>query len=148
MVQRTDSSHTDFIQLVTLLDADLAVRDGEEHAFYHQFNGIDSLKHCMVFYDDNHAVGCGAFKQLDAETVEIKRMYTKPEVRGKGFATQLLQALENWARELQYKRCVLETGVRQPEAIALYSKNGYQKIANYGQYKGIANSLCFEKQLD
>ena len=74
-------------------------------------------------------------------------MYVLTTQRGKGIASQLLQTLETWAKELGNTRCVLETGIRQPEAIALYEKNGYRRIPNYGQYKGIKNSVCFEKLL-
>jgi GNAT superfamily N-acetyltransferase len=74
-------------------------------------------------------------------------MYTLPEVRGKGLATLVLNELELWAKELKYAKCVLETGKKQPEAIRLYEKNGYIIIPNYGQYAGIKNSLCFEKEL-
>ena len=80
--------------------------------------------------------------------MEIKRMYTSPEFRGKGAATRILRELENWAAELSCKKCILETGKRQPEAIRLYQRNGYLPIPNYGQYAGIENSVCFEKQLD
>jgi hypothetical protein len=55
--------------------------------------------------------------------------------------------LENWAGELSYAKCILETGKRQPEAIGLYKKNGYKLIPNYGQYAEAENSLCFEKEL-
>lgn len=79
--------------------------------------------------------------------MEVKRMFTMPEARGKGLASQILNELENWARELGYKTCVLETGIRQPEAIALYQKKGYEKTNNYGQYAGVANSVCFKKEL-
>ena len=79
--------------------------------------------------------------------MEVKRMYTLPEFRGQGYAAKILLELENWAKELGYKSCVLETGKRQPEAIQLYKKNGYRIIPNYGQYKGIKNSICFEKIL-
>ena len=74
-------------------------------------------------------------------------MYTLPESRGKGIATRILTELEIWASELSFKKCVLETGKRQPEAIVLYKKNSYKQIKNYGQYVGIENSLCFEKEL-
>ncbi|NQY05788.1 MAG: GNAT family N-acetyltransferase [Flavobacteriaceae bacterium] len=144
---RTDSSHEDFIQLVALLDADLAMRDGDEHEYYHQFNNIDVLKYTVVVYCDDHAIGCGAIKQFQTNSVEVKRMFTKPESRGKGIATQILLELEQWAKELGFQKSVLETGKRQPEAIALYTKNNYQIIPNYGQYIGIDNSLCFEKEL-
>ncbi len=144
---RTDSSDTDFIALVRLLDADLAERDGEEHAFYHQFNKIDHIKHVVVAYDDNTPVGCGAMKEYASDTMEIKRMYTLPTSRGKGIASHVLNALEAWAAELSYEMCVLETGKKQPEAIRLYQKSGYQIIPNYGQYAGVTNSVCFKKTI-
>ena len=144
---RTDSGHADFIALVKNLDADLAIRDGNDHAFYHQFNKIDKIKHVLVAYENDKPVGCGAIRALDSISMEVKRMYTLPEVRGKGIATKILAELENWAAELGYESCILETGKKQPEAIKLYLKNGYQQIPNYGQYIGIENSLCFEKRL-
>jgi putative acetyltransferase len=145
---RTDSDDPDFIQLVKKLDADLAIRDGADHTFYSQFNKIDKIKHAVVAYENNQPVGCGAMKEFMPDSMEMKRMYTAPEGRGRGIATAVLTALENWASELSYKSCVLETGKRQPEAINLYKKNGYKNIPNYGQYAGIENSVCFEKNLD
>ncbi|ASK31843.1 GNAT family N-acetyltransferase [Chryseobacterium sp. T16E-39] len=143
--KRVDSSNIDFQNLVQFLDADLAIRDGDDHAFYHQFNGIDMLKSCVVAYIDNRAVACGAIKPFSGDTVEIKRMYTNPEYRGQGLASKTLDELEAWAKESGYKKCILETGIMQPEAIALYEKKGYRKISNYGQYIGVENSVCFEK---
>lgn len=142
---RTDSENPAFLELVRALDADLAIRDGAEHAFYAQFNKVSMIKHCVVAFENDHAVGCGAIKKFDEESVEVKRMYTPPEHRGKGIAVQVLRELEKWAVELGYKRCVLETGKMQPEAIALYTKCGYKIIPNYGQYAGVENSVCFEK---
>ena len=144
---RTDSNNRDFIKLVKNLDADLAERDGNDHSFYHQFNKIDKIKHAVVAYEDNKPIGCGAIKGFDLQAMEIKRMYTLPEGRGKGIATKILSELEKWASELSYKKCILETGKRQPEAIQLYKKNRYKNISNYGQYKGIENSICFEKEM-
>ncbi|MEY8761319.1 GNAT family N-acetyltransferase [Chryseobacterium tongliaoense] len=144
-IKRIDSSDKDFQDLVKFLDTDLAVRDGEDHAFYHQFNAIDMLKNCVVAYQEDKAVACGAFKPFSEDTVEIKRMYTHPESRGKGLASKILNDLETWAREEGYTKCILETGIKQPEAIALYEKCGYGKISNYGQYIGVENSVCFEK---
>jgi GNAT superfamily N-acetyltransferase len=74
-------------------------------------------------------------------------MYTLPQHRGKNIATKVLAALEKWATDLGYQKCILETGKRQPEAIRLYQKNGYASIPNYGQYVGVENSVCFEKEL-
>ena len=144
---RTDSTHPDFISLVKLLDADLAHRDGKEHSFYAQYNKIDMIKHTVVAYEDEKPVGCGALKEFAPDTMEVKRMYTLPEYRGKGIAKKILAELERWADEMSYAKCILETGKRQPEAIALYTKNGYKPIPNYGQYAGVENSVCFEKAL-
>jgi len=146
-LRRTDSDHSDFIALVKLLDADLATRDGQDHAFYDQFNKITNIKHALVAYENQIPVGCGAIKEYDSESMEVKRMYVLPEYRGTGVASEILAALERWAFELSYERCVLETGKRQPEAISLYKKRHYKSIPNYGQYVGIENSLCFEKSL-
>jgi putative acetyltransferase len=144
---RTTSEHEDFVDLVRHLDADLAERDGKDHSFYAQFNKLDKIKHVVVAYDDDEPVGCGAIKEYTPDTMEIKRMYTAPESRGKGIASNILRELEKWASELSYERCILETGKKQPEAIRLYKKSGYTIIPNYGQYAGIENSLCFEKPL-
>ena len=142
---RTDSSNTDFIDLVKHLDIYLAEKDGSEHAFYAQYNKVDLIKHVIVAYENHLPIGCGAIKAFAPGTMEVKRIYTSPEGRKKGIATQVLTELENWATELGYEKCVLETGKRQPEAIALYLKSGYQIIPNYGQYAQMGNSVCFEK---
>lgn len=147
-LKRTDFEDPDFIALVKLLDADLAVRDGEEHAFYAQYNKIDKIKHVVLAYENGKPLGCGAIKEFEPSTMEVKRMYVLPEGRNKGIASQVLAELESWARELAYTRCILETGLKQPEAIGLYRKNGYQQIPNYGQYAGVENSVCFEKVLN
>ena len=144
---RTDSENPDFKRLVTLLDAELADRDVEEHSFYDKFISIEGLKYVVVLYEHHKPVGCGAIKPLDENTMEVKRMFTIPNYRGKGLATRVLSELEIWAEELGYTTCMLETGKRQPEAISLYVKNGYRPIANYGQYKEVENSVCFKKSL-
>lgn len=144
---RTNSEHPDFVALVRLLDADLAERDGADHAYYAQFNKIDMLKHAVVAYENEVPLGCGAIKEFETGSMEVKRMYTLPESRGKGIGTKILNELEQWASEMDYEKCVLETGKRQPEAIRLYEKNGYERIPNYGQYAGIENSVCFEKNV-
>ena len=146
-LNRTNGADPDFTALVELLDADLAVRDGDEHAFYAQFNKISNIQYAVVAYAQEQPVACGAFRVLEPGIAEIKRMYTLPEMRGQGIASVILSALEAWALELSFEKCVLETGLKQPEAIALYQKNGYVRIPNYGQYVGVENSVCFEKQL-
>lgn len=147
MIKRTNSSDIQFISLVKLLDADLKKRDGDDHSFFAQFNKIDSIKHVVVYYENNLPIACGAIKEYEPGTMEIKRMFVIPEFRGKGIATAVLIELELWANELGYHKCILETGIKQPEAISLYKKNAYQVIPNYGQYEGISNSICFTKGL-
>ena len=144
-LKKTNSQDIDFQELVQLLDQDLSIRDGDEHAFYAQFNTIQTLQHVVVLYQDNAAVACGAFKMYESDTVEIKRMYVRPEYRNKGLALQVLTALEMWAQAEGYTKCILETGLKQPEAIRLYEKAGYVPIPNYGQYAGVENSVCMQK---
>lgn len=144
---RTTSENADFRTLVQLLDQDLAARDGAEHGFYAQYNKIDLIRHVVVAYRDGAPVGCGAFKEFEPGTVEIKRMYVQPAHRQQGVAQAVLSELEKWAAELGYCTCVLETGKRQPEAIALYQRCGYALTPNYGQYVGIKNSVCMRKEL-
>jgi GNAT superfamily N-acetyltransferase len=144
---RVDSSHEDFKKLVLLLDEELAKRDGEEHAFYDQFNKIENINNVIVAYAGQQPVAAGAFKKFSPEAVEIKRMFVMPGFRRKGIAFQVLEQLENWAAGLGYSYCVLETGKKQPEAIALYKKSGYKVIPNYGQYKNVANSVCMRKEI-
>ena len=145
---RTDSDNTDFKSLVALLDQDLAVRDGEDHTFYAQFNKIDAIKAVIVAYHHENPVGCGAIKPFSATEAEVKRMFVHPDYRKKGIAAKVLNGLESWAAELGFASCVLETGKKQPEAISLYQKSGYQVTPNYGQYVGIDNSVCMIKPLN
>lgn len=146
-LERTDSDNKDFRYLVNFLDEDLAGRDGEDHSFYAQFNKVDLIKNVVVAYNDNIPVGCGAFKLYNGSIAEVKRMYVLPNYRNQGIAGKVLTELENWATELNYASCILETGKKQPEAIALYLKSGYTLIPNYGQYEGIENSVCMQKKL-
>lgn len=147
-LKRTTSADPDFVELIRLLDADLAQRDGADHAFYAQYNGIDAVKHAVVAYDENErAVGSGAIKEYAPGVTEVKRMFVRPTGRQRGTATEILAELENWARELSYKKCILETGTRYPEAIALYKKCGYRITPAYGQYIGVKTSVCFAKYL-
>ena len=147
MIIRTNSDNRDFIELVKLLDAELAIADGEDHVFYSQFNKIDKIRYVILAYENEKPVGCGAIKDYGENAMEIKRMFVSPARRNKGIASKILSELEIWASELSYNKCILETGKRQPDAIGLYKKNGYKQIPNYGQYTGVENSVCFEKEI-
>lgn len=99
---RTDSGNKDFIELVKQLDAYLAIVDGNEHSFYDQYNKIDKIKHAVVAYENSKPVACGAIKEFAPNAMEVKRMYTLPECRGKGIASKVLHELEKWAAEMNY----------------------------------------------
>lgn len=144
---RTDSTNNDFLAFVKLLDQDLSDRNGDQQSFYNQFNKVDLIKNVVVAYVNNTPVGCGAIKKYDDNCVEVKRMFVKVEYRGKGIAGKILKELEIWAAELKFSKCILETGKVQPEAIHLYQKFGYTITDNYGQYIGIDNSVCMNKEL-
>ncbi len=143
---RTTSNNSDFQKLVRELDADLEIRDGKDHSFYSQYNKIDNIKYAIVAYDNPTPIGCGAIKQYSHDTMEVKRMYVSPHSRGQGIASAILKELEHWTKTLNHHLCILETGKNNPEAIALYKKARYKIIPNYGQYKNVESSVCFEKR--
>ncbi|SDL73789.1 Acetyltransferase (GNAT) family protein [Salinimicrobium catena] len=146
-IKRSNSTDVDFQFLVSELDKDLAVRNGEANEFFAQYNKIDLIKNVIVAFIDDKPVGCGAMKEYDMETMEIKRMFVPIEMRGKGIAVEILDNLEKWAKEMNYSKCVLETGDKMLEAIRLYKKSNYKVIPNYGQYVNIETSVCFRKEI-
>jgi GNAT superfamily N-acetyltransferase len=146
-IQRLDSTHPDFQNLVQYLDATLAEHNGNEDDFFSQFNTIDTLKNCIVVYIDQVPAACGAFKAFSEDTVEIKRMYTDLKFRKRGLASAVVAELESWAKESGFKKAVLETSSGLHHAISVYEKNGFSRIPNYGPYIGVETSVCYEKVL-
>ncbi len=144
---RTTSDNADFRNLITALDEDLYQRNGEAQLQYRQYNQVDLINHVVLIYIEGKPVGCGCYKRFDDQTVEMKRMFVLPEMRGKQLAAQMLQELEKWAIEEGNTGAVLETGHRQVEAIRLYTMAGYSLIENYGQYVGMKESICYRKKL-
>lgn len=98
-----------------------------------------------MVYENDTAVACGAIKEYSPTIMEVKRMYVKSEVRGKGIASMILDELETWAKDLVHTETILETNLSMENAVNLYLKNGYKIIENYGQFIGIANSVCMGK---
>lgn len=146
-LKRTDASNKDFHQLITELDKGLLENYQEAQSYYNQFNKLEDIKHVIVSYQKGIPVGCGAIKYFDDDRMEVKRMYVSPDLRGQGLATKILLELEDWVKFLGFRKCILETGTLQIGAIALYKKEGYKIISNYGQYEGMDTSICFEKDL-
>ncbi|WP_410671130.1 GNAT family N-acetyltransferase [Amycolatopsis sp. cmx-4-68] len=108
----------------------------------------------LVGYQGDEAVACGAWRAHDGPEpdfrdgdAEFKRMYVADSARGRGFARMILSELERTAALCGRKRAVLETGSKQPEAIALYTSSGYAEIPNFGLYKNAPESRCFGKDL-
>lgn len=143
---RTTSENPDFKYLTQLFDTYLIDIDGDEKDFFAQYNQIH-LQNVVVCYEDTVPVGCGALKEYDSKTGEIKRMFVHPEHRNKGIANTILAELETWAKELRFTSCILETSFKLEKAIALYRKFGYEQIPNYGQYIGVESSVCMQKIL-
>lgn len=144
---RTTNQDEQFVALTRQLDAELRQRYGQQQDLYTPHNRLDLIDTALLGVVDDQAVACGCFKWLDPQSAEVKRMFVHPEWRRRGYSTQLLIALEAWARELEVQRLLLETGLGQPEAIALYHKLGFTPIENYGPYVSLGNSLCMAKSL-
>jgi putative acetyltransferase len=144
---KTTSENLDFHFLVAQLDAHLAGIYGEEQAFFTQHNKVDAIKHVVVVYRDGKPVGCGGIKVYSDFEIEIKRMFVQPDQRGNGIASEILTVLENWAKELGYSETILETLKVKESVIAMYAKNGYALVPNYGQYIGVDSSVCMRKAI-
>lgn len=146
-IKRTSPADDDFRELARALEAELKVRDGENHAYYAALNQAGNLIHAVVVYHNGLPAGCGAFRPYQPGIMELKRMFVPESFRRKGIASAILTELEAWCRELSMTACVLETGLNQPEAIAFYRLHGYRQIPNFATYSGSPNSICFKKEL-
>jgi GNAT superfamily N-acetyltransferase len=135
-----------YVELIRRLDAELRDRYGEAQDDYQGFNQFVP-EHLILAFDGDIAVGCGCFKPHEDQTAELKRMYVATERRGTGVGSALVKALEAWAVELGYTAIVLETGVRQEEAITLYRARGFGIIPSYGVYADMPLSVCMRKDI-
>lgn len=145
-LKRSTTADPDFQLLVTLLDHELWVELKEDQATYDQYNKVPDIKTAVLIYADKEPVACGCFKVIDAETVEIKRMFVQKNVRGKGLSRLVLHALEEWAKEMRYRFAILETSIHFANAIQLYKTSGYAVIPNYPPYVGLEESVCLKKE--
>ena len=139
------------VRLVRAALADLAQRYGGEG----DATPVDPAQFAppsgvfLVAWLDGRPVGCGGWRTSpgDPDAAEVKRMYTEPGARGRGVARAVLGALEEAARAAGRKRMILETGTRQPEAIALYLAAGYGRIPDFGHYQGEPGVRSFGRDL-
>jgi len=147
-VKRSDFSDPDFQKLIIELDKDLWLRYPDTQQNFAPFNSTNQHMRVVLAWQGNDVVGCGCFKPFPQDgAIEIKRMYVSPLWRGNKIGTFILQELEQWAHEEGYRVSKLETGIYQPEAIALYERSGYRRIPNFPPYQAIAESICFEKKI-
>lgn len=145
---KVSSENPDFCNLIEQLDQELWKRYPQTQQFFNSFNKVKLDANVIVAFERNEPVGCGCFRETeDQGVVEMKRMYVKEEKRGRGIAKAILRGLEEWARNEGNHKAILETGINQPEAIALYKNSGYQPIPNYGPYVDIDESVCMGKEL-
>ena len=146
---RCDGNNKDFIENCRLLDAELDLRVGKiiKRDKYAQYNLLDKINEAIVVYRDNNPIGGGAIRPYDENTAELKRVFVIPAEQGKCIGTELVSKLIEWARELGYKKMILETGELLAESCHVYSKLGFQRIPNYGAYADMPESLCMGKEL-
>ncbi len=136
--------------LIRDLNAELSARYPEPGATHFRLDPVEVTPGrgaFLVAYDGAAPVGCGAIRRISEDTAEIKRMYVAPASRGRGVGRYILDALVGVARDLEVRHLVLETGVRQPEAIALYERAGFHRILPFGDYVGDPHSVCMSKGL-
>jgi putative acetyltransferase len=146
-ISRQTPTCPEILELVTMLDQFLHEEFGTLQAEYDQYNSLSLVDGAVMAALDGRAIGCGCFKRYDDEAAEIKRMFVRREHRGSGAAGRILSELEAWAVELGYRWTVLETGTKLSAAIRFYTKSGYSRIDNYGQYVGMPTSICMAKKL-
>lgn len=143
-VRLVDIDSPDFTDLVSELVEELDVRypglSDEEPA-------PQDLLVAVVAYDGDVPSGCGALREFGPGIGEVKRMYVRPEGRGQGAARRILKVLEEQASEMGYSAVRLGSGMRQPEALALYESSGYRRIPLFGDYEGAELCVCYEKVL-
>jgi putative acetyltransferase len=137
-------------QLILALNAELAARYPEPGANHFRLDASEVAPGRGAFfvaYQDGRPVACGAIRLLSPATAEVKRMYVEPASRGLHLGRRVLDALEEEARRLGARELVLETGERQLEAIALYSRAGFVRIGAFGEYERSPLSVCMRKPL-
>ncbi|GJF23131.1 MULTISPECIES: GNAT family N-acetyltransferase [Streptomyces] len=156
-IRRVPFDHPDAVKLNDEVQAEYDLRYGDggdatrlDASDFAPPNGL-----YLVAYDENDVpVASGGWRSQDANgegnrdgDAELKRMFVIEQVRGRGLARRILAALEEDARTAGRSRMVLETGTKQPEAVALYLSSGYEPCEKFGYYRFHEESLCYAKAL-
>lgn len=106
------------------------------------YNLSESISDVLLAYMDGVAVGCAGLKKYNDSDVEIKRVWVEPDYRGRHIATELMDRIEDKAREMGFKRAVLQTRPIMEDAVGLYEKRGYELIGNYPPYDKLGGAIC------
>ena len=149
-IQRSDLSSEAATRLISALNAELSRRYPEEGANHFRLDAQEVEEGRGAFfiaYANGEPLGCGAIRRIGADCAEIKRMYVEPYARGQGVGRKILLTLQEEARRLGVARILLETGERQPEAIALYNRAGFLRVRAFGEYVDSPLSVCMAKDL-
>ena len=146
-LKRTSSRDKEFKNLIVELDTDLQGRYSDVQYQFNAYTDVSHINTVVIAYIQDIAVGCGCFKEINENAVEVKRMFVNPYFRGFGVASSIIEELITWAKQLYYAEAVLETGKKQPESIKLYTKHGFSIIDNFGPYVGMEESVCMKKSL-
>ena len=111
------------------------------------YNLSESISDVLLAYMDGVAVGCAGLKKYNDSDVEIKRVWVEPDYRGRHIATELMNRIEDKAREMGFKRAVLQTRPIMEDAVGLYEKRGYELIGNYPPYDKLEGAICMALNL-
>jgi GNAT superfamily N-acetyltransferase len=148
-LRRSSPVDQEFLDLIEELDKELWERYPSTQQNHAAGNRVAADARAVVARAEGSAIGCACFRPASRiGAAELKRMFVRPERRGSPAAASILAEIENWAIEEGYSSMLLETGVRQPEALRFYGKRGYHRIPNYGEYEGNVESICMAKRLD
>ncbi len=134
-------------ELIAELNCRYADRSDDEASSFHPDDVTVPRSVFLVAMLDGELLGCGALRPFAADVVEIKRMYVRESARGRGVGRAIVAELEKFAAQFGYKSMILETGMRQPEAIALYIRQGFTRIVNFSDYADNPLSVCYGKDI-
>ncbi len=149
-IARADLEARESRALIDALDRELTAAYPEPGATHFRLDPGEVAEGRGAFLVARRAgepAGCGAVRRIAEGVFEVKRMYVGPPWRGRGVGRALLVALEREARRLGARRIVLETGLRQAAALALYGRSGYGVIPPFGEYTASPVSVCMGKDV-
>ena len=147
-IERVGFGHPDALRLIEEVQQEYVRRyGGQDETPVDPAEFAPPLGTFLVAHVGASAIGCAGLRRHGDDTVEVKRMFVRPEHRRRGHARRMLHALEDVAREQGFRRVVLETGLAQPEAIALYLSAGYTPVDGFGHYKDSPLSRSFARDL-